>query len=161
MPTEQTDTIHKTDVMIHIFSTHESAVPDAAEDNAEPEQFELSTEGKLFVSDGRLTIEYEESALTGMEGSKTCISFEIAHPGLVTMLRTGSVETVLVFEEGIRHNCTYNAEPMAFEVCVYTEKVVNLMTEAGGELFLSYSIEFRGAAAEMTSMKIRTVPIHG
>ncbi len=164
-------TIYRSDkkVMITLSSVHSSVMPDEPQeltvrqdDDGEAfdeEKFEMTTEGRLRLCDSRVELEYFETELTGMDGSCTCISFEQDEPGLVTMLRTGSVETALVFEEGCRHVCTYNADPMAFEVTVSTERVENRLTLDGGSLELLYGIEFRGSVTEMThiTLSVRTL----
>lgn len=133
--------------MIEIDSeTGEAASSDA--------KMEMDSEGILRVTDERIEIEYFETELTGMEGSCTCISFERENPGLVTMLRTGSVETALVFEAGKRHTCAYNAGQFVIETCVRTFDVKNELGPEGGRLELDYSIEFRGATTERISIKL-------
>lgn len=150
-------------VMIELCSTHSEVSPDDEEIESakveEADKLDMTSEGCIRVVDNRVEIEYFESELTGMEGSCTCISFERDNPGIVSMIRTGTVVTALVFEEGKRHICAYNTEFMAFEVCVYTSKVDNRMTEHGGELMLDYSIEFRGATTEQTIVKMKVTPI--
>ena len=70
-------------------------------EETEPEgPIEMFSEGELYVTDDRVIIAYEESELTGMEGSSTQVRFERSREGLVTMMRHGSVNTILVFEEG-------------------------------------------------------------
>ena len=114
---------------------------------------EMFSEGELYVTDDRVIIVYEESELTGMEGSQTQVRFERSCPELVTMLRHGSVNTILVFEKDKRHICTYQTEYMPFEICVYTKEVVNkLLTE--GRIDLDYIVEIRGAQAERTRFTI-------
>ena len=159
-------------VMIHISSRHTEASDalfsymfrenDPAEENAEEaypleddgpdidsdEPLEILTEGSLFISkDGRVTLSYTETELSGMEGAKTSVVFDKGQEGLVTMMRSGPVNTALVFEAGSRHICVYQTPYMPFELCVHTLAVDNrLLSE--GRLDLDYIIEFRGAKAE-------------
>ncbi len=124
------------------------------EENNEPEgPIEMFSEGELYVTDDRVIIAYDESELTGMEGSSTQVRFERNHPELVTMMRSGSVSTILVFEEGKRHICTYQTPYMPFEICVYTKSVKNELLERG-VIDLDYIVEIRGAQAERTQFKI-------
>lgn len=124
----------------------------------EPEQTELFTAARLRLNDTEFSLSYEESALTGMEGTESQLSFRRAEAGLVTMLRTGSVKTALVFEKGKRHLCVYQTPYMPFEVCVYTLNVDNrLLDEHGaphGTLELDYIVEIHGARAERCRMKL-------
>ena len=160
-------------VMIHISSRHTEASDDLfcymfgennpAKDNAD-EQFptedeqqmeidddqpiELSSEGVLHISpNGRVTLSYLETDLSGMEGSKTSVVFDKNNDQLITMMRSGGVNTALVFEEGNRHTCVYQTPFMPFELCVHTLKVENQLLSYG-KLYLDYIIEFRGAKAE-------------
>lgn len=152
--------------MIRLRSTHSSITDDDGnisvslndsglpESEPEVETIEMDSEGTLRVCDDRIEIEYFETELTGMEGACTSISFERDDPGLVTMLRTGTVETVLVFEEGQRNRCTYSTPEMNFELTVRTWDLRNDMTEDGGELELDYSLEFHGVSTEHTKITI-------
>lgn len=124
---------------------------DSAEEIAVDEEdlLQLTTDGYISIGEKRTEICYSESALTGMEGATTTISFEKELPGLVTMLRGGSVTTAMVFEEKKRHICVYETPIMPFELCIHTLKVENeLLTK--GRLYLDYIVEFKGAQAERT-----------
>lgn len=133
--------------------------PDEFEDeeplqNEEPEgPIEMFSEGELYITDERVIIAYDESELTGMEGSSTQVRFERSAPELITMMRDGTVNTILVFEKGKRHICTYQTQYMPFEICVYTKEVKNNLLE-NGVIELDYIVEIRGAQAERTQFKI-------
>lgn len=120
---------------------------------SEPEAIEIRSIGRATVEDGRCQIAYDETEVTGMDGSTTAISFLSEQPGIVSMIREGAVSTVLVFESGKRHHCLYNTPFMPFEVCVHTLKVENRLAEQG-YLTLDYIIEIRGARAERTKFRM-------
>ena len=122
-------------------------------------EFEMATTGTLRVADGRLELSYLESELTGMSGSRTSVSFDYKNPGVVSMIRTGSVSTVLIFEEGKRNICAYNTELMAFEICISTQKVMNNLTLEGGEIDIKYNVEFRGTTTERSHVHIKVTPM--
>ncbi len=115
--------------------------------------FEFTTVGYISSGNGRTEITYDESELTGMEGASTALSFETEAPGLVTMLRGGSVTTAMVFEGRRRHICIYETPLMPFELCIHTLKVENTLL-SDGKLFLDYVVEFKGAQAERTKFSI-------
>lgn len=132
----------------------EDEEPLAEEAESEPDgPIEMFSEGELYITDERVIIAYDESELTGMEGSSTQVRFEKNAPELITMMRSGNVSTILVFEEGKRHICTYQTPYMPFEICVYTKKVKNNLLECG-VIDLDYIVEIRGAQAERTQFKI-------
>ena len=118
-----------------------------------PEPIELWMEGRLVVSDLRAELVYEESELSGMEGSISTIGFDLKTPGLVSMLRSGLVNTALIFEEHTRHICMYHTPFSEFEVCVHSLRVSNRLLE-DGILELDYLIEIHGAQTERCKMTV-------
>ena len=133
---------------IDMFEEQELSIEEEAEG-----PIEMFSEGELYITDERVIIAYDESELTGMEGSHTQVRFERAQAGLVTMMRSGSVNTILVFEEGKRHICAYQTPYMPFEICVFTKSVKNTLLD-DGKIELDYIVEIRGAQAERTQFKI-------
>lgn len=121
--------------------------------NTEPERSEFFAEGRMVLTDDRVDVVYEETVLTGMEGSVTSIGFARSDPSVVTMLRQGFVNTAFVFEEGKRHICVYNTPFSSFEICVHALKVQNSLLE-NGTVELDYLSELRGARTERCKMKI-------
>lgn len=117
-------------------------------DDDEAQDMEMYSDARLRLTDDMFSLSYEETALTGMEGTSSQLSFIRSQPHLLTMLRSGSVSTALVFEPGKRHFCTYKTPYMPFEVCVHTVKVDNRLLDAEGTLDLDYVVEIRGAQAE-------------
>lgn len=132
------------------------SVIEADTENIEPDEIEINTVGTRRIADGRFEVYYDESEVTGMEGSSTSVSFDMSDKGIVTMLREGSVSTALVFESGRRHHCLYKTPYMPFEVCVNTLSVDNRVEE-DGELFIDYIIEIRGAKAERTKFEMKLI----
>ena len=118
-----------------------------------PQSMEMYSDARLRLTDDMFSLSYEESELTGMEGTSSQLSFMRSQPELVTMLRSGSVSTALVFEPNKRHFCTYKTPFMPFEVCVHTVKVVNEI-DKNHSLFIDYIIEIRGAKAERTRLEL-------
>ena len=115
---------------------------------------EMMAEGDFSIEDGKFFIDYDETEATGMEGSVTSVSFAEDQPEIVSMMRSGSVSTALVFEAHKRHHCLYNTPYMPFEICVHTLKVENKLKEEG-TLSLDYVIEIRGAQAERTKFNMQ------
>lgn len=124
---------------------------------SEVEKMEMTMDARYHDDGTRVCISYKESELTGMEGATTSVSFFKSEPGLITMLRDGSVKTALIFEEGQRHLCIYQTQIMPFEVGVYTKKVHNGI-EKDGILEMNYTVELRGAQAEQTKFQMRVLP---
>lgn len=137
------------------------AFSDAIAELAEQESssVEIVSEGRLTEEDGRLTVSYDETELTGMAGSTTTLSFDESDPEIVSMMRFGSVSTTLIFEMGKRYLTAYQTEVFPFEICTYTRKVENTLTKDGGVISLDYFVELRGATAEHTVFTCEVRPL--
>ena len=127
-------------------------------DSVNAQRIDIDYEGTLSVKSGRLAVEYSESELTGMEGTTTNISFELDNPKLVVMSRTGTVEGTLCFEDGERIMCTQNTPEMELPLVIDTERMINELTEDGGELKISYGMEYRGSLVARTLMHVVVRP---
>ena len=73
-------------------------------DDVDPDATELTTEGTLELTEKGLLLTYQETALTGMEGTTT--TFEVSGPQVI-LRRVGSVNSQMVFEEGLQHTSLY------------------------------------------------------
>ncbi|MDD4772320.1 MAG: DUF1934 domain-containing protein [Eubacteriales bacterium] len=132
------------DVLNHLFS----AV------GGELERIEFTTDGTLSDDGKRIEISYEESELCGMAGSRTTLLFDKVTPGLVTMVRTGTHSSSLVFNAADRRQrCMYDTGIIPpFELCVLTRSIDNSLSYEGGKLALDYIIEMRGVKTEYNNL---------
>lgn len=126
-------------------------------DKVESEHMEMTVVARYRDDGVRVSVSWQETAASGMEGSTTTITYQHTSPEIVTMLRTGTVRTSLTFERGRRHYCVYQTPIMPFEVCVATDVLENDIGGAG-TLFLDYAVELRGATAERTRMRMTLLP---
>lgn len=104
-----------------------------------PDEMELVTAGQL-VQDGQggVTVSYQETELTGLEGTTTVVKVE---GGRVTLLREGTVNSQMVFEEGRRHLSMYETPYGSLSVGINTRRMKSTLGESGGELEIDYAIE--------------------
>ena len=132
------------DVIISIRGTQDYSGTD-------PDTMELVTEGKLAVQDGALCLSYEESELTGMEGTTTVFQVE---PEEVTLLRLGSVQSEMVFEEGRRHMSLYSTPYGNMEIGVRARRLNSTLELTGGRLEIDYDIEINHMLAGQSLFRI-------
>ena len=122
-------------------------------EDAEPDSMELMTEGTLTAAgEGRLVLSYQESELTGLEGTTT--TFEIRGPQVI-LTRSGSVNSQMVFEEGRQHTSLYETPFGELSIDIQTSRLRHNLTEQGGIMDLLYSISVEHAAAGRNAFKIR------
>ena len=115
------------------------------DDNSNPDVIELVTEGTLSAHEGgNYTVRYQESELTGLEGTQTTIQVE---GNSVSILREGQVNSQMVFEEGRRHLTMYNTPYGAMAIGVNTRKMKVDLDETGGSIEIDYALEVDHAVA--------------
>jgi uncharacterized beta-barrel protein YwiB (DUF1934 family) len=121
-------------------------------DDAEPDGSELMTEGTLSTTPDGFRLSYEESELTGMEGTTT--TFEI-RGAQVLLTRSGKVNSQMVFEEGRQHTSLYETPFGELTVDIQTSRLYHHMTERGGVLEIRYSIAVEHTVTGRNCFKIR------
>ncbi len=104
----------------------------------ETNEMELVTEGKYYKQDDAYYVTYNESEVTGMDGTTTTLKVA---DGIVTLMRSGSVNSHFVFQRGHRHLSHYDTEYGAFTISVYADEVDVSMNDSGGEIRVGYQME--------------------
>lgn len=122
-------------------------------EDMEPDSIELMTEGTLTpTEEGGLVLSYQESALTGLEGTTT--TFEVRGPQVI-LSRTGSVNSQMVFEEGKQHTSLYETPFGELAIDIQTSRLRHSLTEQGGLMDLRYSISVDHSVTGRNAFKIR------
>ena len=116
-----------------------------------PDVVELVTEGRLAREGESYTLSYQESELTGLEGTLTTIQVD---GGQVTLLRVGEFNSQLVFQEGRRHLSVYNTPYGAMSVGVHTRHLLAELNDQGGDIEVDYEIEVDHAMAGRNIFRI-------
>ena len=104
----------------------------------DPDVTELVTAGTLRREQEGYTSAYQETELTGLEGTTTKLRIEGPR---VTLLRQGSVNSQMIFEVGRKHLSMYETPYGALAVGIETRRLKNTVDEAGGDLEIDYAIE--------------------
>lgn len=121
-------------------------------DDVDPDATELVTEGTLELMEEGMRLTYQETSLTGMEGTTT--TFEITGPQ-VTLRRAGTVNSQMVFEEGRQHTSLYETPYGELSVDIQTSALRHNLSERGGLLEIKYSIAVEHTVTGRNSFKIR------
>ena len=121
-------------------------------DDIDPDATELMTEGTMALTEDGIVLSYEESELTGMEGTTT--TFEVKGPR-VTLTRSGAVNSQMVFEEGRQHPSRYEAPCGELSVGVQTSELKHNLSERGGLMEIKYSIAVEHTVTGRNCFKIR------
>lgn len=111
-------------------------------------QVEFTTCGVLEKRRDGISITYEESELTGMQGAVT--QFFISKDGSVSMTRSGDFPLNLVFEKDKNYICPGDDGP----ALVTTRELRNSISENGGSLDISYTVNVGGSTTEQNEFNI-------
>ena len=121
--------------------------------DGDSDNIELVTEGKLTQADGALRLSYQESELTGLEGTTTLFQVE---PEKITLLRIGTINSEMVFEQGKRHMSLYSTPYGSMEVGVTARKLRSTLEyTSGGSIEIDYDIEINHMLAGQSLFRIK------
>ena len=129
-------------ISIKRMQQYEGALPDAVE---------LVTAGRLARDGTGYTLSYQESELTGLDGTLTTIQVDGEQ---VTLMRVGEFNSQLVFQEGRRHLSVYNTPYGARSVGVNTRHLLAELSDRGGDIEVDYFIEIDHALAGRNVFRI-------
>lgn len=130
----------------------------SGDEECQPDVWEFTTEAE-YIKGERCVITYSENEELGMGNSNVKTTWLSEDPQVISVMRSGEVETVMVFEPGRRHISAYNLPGMSFEMCTHTFKADNSFDgSCEGEIYLDYIIEIRGAFAGRRKIKYEVLP---
>lgn len=102
---------------------------------------EFITPGIMKKEENGYSITYDETEMTGMEGSTTTLKVE---GDKITLIRFGSTNSQLIFEKGMRHLGYYETPYGNFTIGTLSSKVQSSITDSGGDIKVSYFLEING-----------------
>lgn len=115
------------------------------------DKVELVTAGQYGFEEGHARFTYEESDLTGLNGTRT--TFTISPMGVV-LRREGSLNTEMVFQAGKKNHFLYETPFGSAVMGVDTRRIDAAMGEHGGDLVLDYDIDFNHTPMGRNKFKI-------
>ena len=124
----------------------------------DPDTVELVTAGRLMKDKAGYTLSYQESEITGLEGTLTTIQVEGEQ---VTLMRMGEFNSQMVFQEGRRHLSMYNTPYGAMSVGVNTRHLLADLSDKGGDIEIDYALEVDHAVAGRNSFRINVKEAEG
>lgn len=122
-------------------------------DGASPEVTELATEGVMTIrEDGEMVLTYQESEITGMEGTTTRFTIR---GGTVVLERTGLIVSRMEFKQGERSSSFYETPWGTMEVDIVTTKLAHRFTERGGVMEIAFTIAVNHQVTGENRFKVR------
>ena len=127
-------------------------------EDADPDTIELVTAGRLQKEGESYTLSYQESEVTGLEGTLTTIQVEGEQ---VTLMRMGEFNAQMVFQEGRRHLSMYNTPYGAMAIGVNTRHLLADLNDQGGDIEIDYAIEIDHANAGRNVFQVKVKEANG
>ena len=121
-------------------------------DGIDPDGTELMTEGTMTITAEGIDLSYEETELTGMAGTTTTFSIR---GDRVTLTRSGSVTSQMIFEEGKQHSSLYATLFGDMTIDIQTSRLRHNLTERGGVMDIRYSIAVEHIVTGRNVFRIR------
>ena len=121
-------------------------------DSVSPEVTELATEGLMTIEGEEVTLTYQESEITGMEGTTTRF---IVRGDTVVLERTGMIVSRMEFKQGERSSSFYETPWGTMEVDIVTTKLAHRFTERGGVMEIAFTIAVNHQVTGENRFKVR------
>ena len=113
---------------------------------------EVVTPGKFIIEDNGFKAIYEESEISGMEGTTTTLNIQ---DNILVLDRVGSTTTNMEFKEGTVAVSLYNTPYGVLSLNIDTEKLNINVNENGGEIYSKYTLGLEGQEGITTELNIK------
>jgi len=122
-------------------------------EGVDPDATELISEGTMSITeDGAVTLVYEETELTGLEGTTTQF---VIDGDTVVLTRSGALNSQMIFQRGKRHTSLYETPWGTMTVDITTASLTHRLDSHGGLLDIRYSIAVDHQVTGQNRFKIR------
>lgn len=133
------------DVMVKILGTQLT-------EDGESNEIELITEGKFYKRNDFYYLVYDESEISGMEGSTTTLKIKDDE---VWMKRFGQNNSKMSFKRGDKYNTLYTTAYGNLDMEVSTQRVdVDIDDEGKGNVNLKYRLIISNAMESLNTLDI-------
>ncbi|MGI6623131.1 MAG: DUF1934 domain-containing protein [Clostridiaceae bacterium] len=119
-----------------VLITVNSIIDDAS---GEKDHMSFVTEGTLTRENGCFIVKYEESEITGLNGTTTTLKVE---KDSVTLMRHGNVDALMLFEVGKTHLTDYDTQYGSVILGITARNVDVDFCESGGNIKVDYILEY-------------------
>ena len=132
------------DVWISINSIH-------CYEQDDEDSLEFTTDGYYFFDDGVGCLSYQESDVTGLEGTRTSM---FIMPDQVVVDREGTVTSRMVFKEGLKSAFQYATPFGSATMGINTRRIAQSMGADGGSVEIDYVVDMEHMVASRNKFEI-------
>ena len=132
------------DVMIRVTSLQRN-------DSGQDEKISLETPGKFGIQKGFSYITYQETELTGMEGTTTSLRF---YPDSVNLVRVGKILQQQEYKPGAVTYSQYETPFGTLQMGVHTRGLENTISGGSGHMRIAYDIDLDGVFCHYNELTV-------
>lgn len=112
---------------------------------------EVVTPGEFYKEDNYYYAIYDETELSGMEGTQTTLKIS---DDVMYLKRNGTTNTEMEFRTNTENVILYNTPYGALELKTKTKDLMVEMKDNGGEVMVNYNLSISGQPYQNTVLKI-------
>ena len=105
----------------------------------ESDKMSFITEGTLVRENDEYIVSYEESEITGLDGTTTTLK---VNKDSVILIRQGSVDALMLFEVGKTHLTDYDTQYGSVVLGITAKTVDVNLGDTGGNIKVDYILEY-------------------
>ena len=120
-------------------------------DDEEPDSLEFFTDGQYLFQDPVACLSYQESDVTGLEGTRTSVTIL---PDQVVVDRAGTVQSRMIFKEGSKSSFLYSTPFGQATMGVDTRSIRQSVDEHGGRVEIDYVVDMEHAVVARNKFSI-------
>lgn len=116
------------------------------------EVIEVVTPGKFHLGESEFKAVYEESEISGMDGTTTTL---VIKDDALILEREGSTTTRMEFKKGEEVVSLYNTPYGMMNINIYTKELDIDMDDDGGVIYTKYILGLEGQPGITTELKVK------
>jgi uncharacterized beta-barrel protein YwiB (DUF1934 family) len=121
------------------------------QDEKTEESIEVVTPGDFYNKNEKYYVEYDETEISGMEGTKTI--FEI-DPSKFTLIRNGTTATKMEFKDKSENFVMYNTPYGMIEMKILIQELFININDNGGDVKIKYDMVLPGEKPLNTTLSV-------
>ena len=125
-------------------------------EEGEEQQMEFTTDGYYFYEDEVGCLSYEETEVTGLEGTRTSL---FVMPDQVVVDREGTVTSRMGFKEGLKSAFQYTTPFGSATMGINTRRIRQNMGLNGGKVEIDYVVDMEHMVASRNKFEITVTEI--
>lgn len=126
-------------------------ITDVASDGETTEKVEMETTCIYYGDKDNYTVEYDEIFAEDMKSHTT---LRVKNGKCAHILRQGSINTELIIEKGVRHNCAYSTPYGELMVGITATDFISDVKSDGLRLQMNYTVDFYGEINQTKEMTV-------